>query len=297
MNYCILHSQKGKGSGGPLGSHIDREPGKEHTYKRAIPELIQQNRHFKCPKDRDQMPMHLAIKDRINEGYHGKRKLRGDAVKYVDHILSASPNAMLRMVKDPDKFESWIEENRKFIEDEFGAENIVRFSLHMDEKTPHIHAVVVPLQKDGALSWYRDSRKDFKKGIDMLHDRQSRYAERMEQFGLERGKEYTGVKHSTTSEYLKEVEDISERDNTHLLEPVKGLFSVDKAKTIEKHEETIKALKIALDLSKNQEDTIQFKWKMKEEKRKAKEIKDKAHIEYIKNLPRNRQKMKNERTR
>ena len=31
-------------------------------------------------------------------------------------------------------------------------ENIVRFTLHMDERTPHIHWVFVPITEDGRLS-------------------------------------------------------------------------------------------------------------------------------------------------
>ena len=33
-----------------------------------------------------------------------------------------------------------------------GEENITRFAVHLDEKTPHIHCVFVPITEDGRLS-------------------------------------------------------------------------------------------------------------------------------------------------
>lgn len=35
---------------------------------------------------------------------------------------------------------------------EYGAENILYVTVHMDEKTPHMHFGVVPITEDGRLS-------------------------------------------------------------------------------------------------------------------------------------------------
>lgn len=286
MNYCVYHSQKGKASGGPLGSHIDRQKGKEHTYKNADASLTEFNRNFNCPGGRDKMPMHLAIKDRINEGYNGKRKIRTDAVKFVNHTLTGSHEKMMRLIKDPEKFEAWIQENRKFIETEFGAENIVRFSLHLDEKTPHIHAVTVPLTEYGRLSW-----KELAGGKKEMHERQTRYHEKMQQFGFDRGKEWTGIKHENTQEYYKRLETIKNSDKNTLLEPVKGFLGIDKAKTLEKYENVINELKTALDESTNKEDVLDLKWRNQRDAnllQMQKAVEQVQRREYRKSLEKNR---------
>ena len=99
---------------------------------------------------------------------------------------------------------AWLKANVEFAKKEFGAKNIVRFTLHMDEKTPHIHCVHVPLTKDGRLS-----AKELMGGRFLLRDRQDRYAKAMSEFGLERGVKNSGVKHEKTREYatrMKEAE-------------------------------------------------------------------------------------------
>ena len=59
---------------------------------------------------------------------------------------------MKEIFADKEKSKEWIKENYKFLAKEFGKENIVRFTLHLDEKTPHLHAVTIPLTNDGRLS-------------------------------------------------------------------------------------------------------------------------------------------------
>ena len=59
---------------------------------------------------------------------------------------------MKEIEDNPQQREAWIVANLDFIKKEFGSENLVRFAVHRDEKTMHIHAVTVNLTKDGRLS-------------------------------------------------------------------------------------------------------------------------------------------------
>ena len=43
------------------------------------------------------------------------------------------------------RLDSWIDANLKWLRETFGNENLVSCVLHMDEKTPHLHATVVPI--------------------------------------------------------------------------------------------------------------------------------------------------------
>jgi hypothetical protein len=241
MGFAVYHVEKGKGSGGGQGNHIDRIEGKEHSFKNADPSRLHLNKNYPVPGDRHLKPLKDAIAERIKEGYHHKKKIRSDAVKFNKHILSGSPEDMQKIFSDPKKAEAWINANRKFIEKEFGKDNLVRFSLHMDEKTPHIHAVTVPLTDDGRLS-----ARDVTGDKDAFRDRQDRYAEAMKSFNLERGIRDTGIKHENASDYYKRIEEARKNVEKMNIEPVKGIFGIDKSKTIEKYKEALKSANLAL---------------------------------------------------
>jgi len=138
-----------------------------------------------------------AINERIKEGYKGKKALRKDAVKFIPMVLTGSHEEMKAIFKSSEKANAWVRANYDFVCKEFGKENIVRFTLHLDEKTPHIHAVVVPLTDDGRLS----AKERFGNRND-LSDRQTRYADGMEQFGLKRGVVGSKAKHTSEGWYI-----------------------------------------------------------------------------------------------
>jgi hypothetical protein len=234
MGFAIYHTSKGKGSGGGLGNHIDRTKGKEHTFKNADLERTHLNKEFIEKYKNISLPN--AVKKRIEEGYNNKRKIRTDSVKYLTHVLSGSHKEMTEIFKNKEKANEWLKKNYEFSCKEFGKENIVRFNLHLDEKTPHIHVVTVPLTKDGRLS-----AKEIignKKG---LEERQNRYAEQMKEFDLKRGlsAKHTERKHETAQEYRKRVKNVQNNSFKADLRPVKTLGVVRSNQTIEKLSEQL----------------------------------------------------------
>ena len=240
MGYAVYHTEKGKASGGGIGHHIDRTLGREYSYSHADPERKNLNRVFQVYKGRENTPLHDAISERIAEGYKGKRKIRNDAVRYLNHVLTGSHEDMKEIFKDKDKSQKWLNENYKFACQEFGHENIVRFTLHLDEKTPHIHCVTVPLTEDGKLS-----AKEIMGNKKVLRERQDKYADMMKSFGLDRGIGGTGIKHETQQQYYKRIEDAKKEAENMEIKLIKGLFGVKKDKTIEKLQNDLKSLKIA----------------------------------------------------
>ena len=145
-NLTVFHIEKGKGSGGALGNHIDRTEGKEHSYKNADSTKSHLNRTLNI-NSHSLKPLQKGIKDRIKEGYTGKRAVRSDAVKYMKVILSGSHEQM-KKIESSGNIESWTRDSVKWLSEQFGKENIVKAVLHLDEKTPHIHAVIVPLVQE-----------------------------------------------------------------------------------------------------------------------------------------------------
>lgn len=244
-NYAVLHSQKNSGSSGGLGNHIDRKEGKEHSFLNADKNRRHLNKEFAEEKFKG-LKLSEAIDKRIEEGYNGNRKIRTDAVKSVNHIFSGSNERMLQIFSDEKKKMEWLRENYKFACREFGKDNIVRFTLHMDEKTPHIHCVAVPLTKDGRLS-----AKEIIGNRKQMELRQDRYAEAMNKFGLERGisAKLTKARHETAKEWNRKVANNIENKP---FEEVKSFLGINKSKTIEKAKNELKTLQFKIAEQKTQ---------------------------------------------
>jgi hypothetical protein len=200
MGYAVLHVEKGAGSGGGLGNHIDRKEGKEHSFENANPDLKHLNINYDLNKycTKEFTP---AINSRISDGYKSNRKIRTDATKYCTVILTGSHKEMIHLQKEPEEFKKWIYKNEEFAKSEWGAENIVRFTLHLDETTPHIHCVFVPLTNDGRLS-----AKEVLGNRKNLANLQDRYGIDMKEFGLKRGLRGSKSKHETVQEYYGRIE-------------------------------------------------------------------------------------------
>ena len=230
--YAVIHCQKGKGSGGGQGYHIDRDPEHAHTFGQVDPTRRILNREF-APDKFTQLSMPEAIAVRIKEGYTSNRAIRADTVRYVDMIMSGSHEQMKELEKNG-QITEWAKQSQKLAEDMFGKENIVRFTLHMDERTPHIHCVFVPITEDGRLS-----AKEIlsRKNLSLVQDR---YGEMMKPFGFERGEKGSLAVHDTPKEYYGRVVQTN-KEIENLV--VKGLLGTDWKKTAENAINALKSIK------------------------------------------------------
>jgi len=113
-------------------------------------------------------------------------KHRKDAVVGIEIMLSASPEFFDAIEKDREKlakhptFLEWVKKSVGWLKAEFGT-NLVDTVLHMDESSPHLHSIVVPLTKDGRLCG-----KELMSRAN-LQRRQTEYAKAVDGFGLKRG--------------------------------------------------------------------------------------------------------------
>src|SRR5690606_10808376 len=160
---------------------------------------------------------------------------------------------MKEIFSDSKKANAWVRANYDFVCKEFGKENIVRFTLHLDEKTPHIHAVVVPLTDDGRLS----AKERFGNRND-LSDRQTRYADAMEQFGLKRGIVGSKAKHTSEGWYIAKQREAEKA----ILNPLERLNSLERLNPLKK----IKVLTEGLKLAQNHKFDSEQKAKREESK-------------------------------
>lgn len=300
MSYAVYHAEKGAVSPGGIGKHIDREPGAEHTYQHSDPERRDLNQNILL-NEHCKKALHTAISDRISEGYSAKNKagelkaIRKDAVKYTTHILTGSHEQMKKIEADPNIRKAWIDKNLEFIKNEYGEKNIVRFSVHRDEKTMHIHAVTVPLTEDGRLS-----AKELLGDRLVMSQRQDRYAEQMKSFGLERGQKATGIKHESAREYYSRIEKAQETISKNDFKPEKNVLGVYKSESVEEMQNILKSQKTALKskdleierLKQQQKKDSEFKIKITESRKSLdqslkKSLTDEKYRAYVKEVKTN----------
>lgn len=127
----------------------------------------------------------------------GDKVIRKDATVAVEMLLTASPEFFLTASQD--KQNLWVQKNLAFLKERYGV-NLVNAVIHRDEKTPHIHAVIVPITPDGRLNC--KSVFGEKKELSQL---QSDYANAMRGCGLERGIEKSFASHKDVKSFYSEL--------------------------------------------------------------------------------------------
>jgi hypothetical protein len=128
--------------------------------------------------------------ERIQEA--GIKIRRSDQIRCVEIVLTASPEFFKRDADERalDVQDSrWLKDVRTYLNETYGEKNVVACQLQQDEKSPHVHAVVVPITPDGRLS----ARDVFNPRT--LRDYQTKFAEAMKPHGLMRGVEHSQAKH------------------------------------------------------------------------------------------------------
>ncbi len=215
--YAIIRVEKHSTMGtiGGIGHHLDRT--------RETPNADSQRAHLnRTWIDGEWVPWgdrpresgeHLeAFKRRLADFKQRGGTIQKNAVLALEVLMTASPEAFQDPAFD---FEGWLVAQSDYLHQKFGAANLVSAVLHMDEETPHVHALVVPeiqrVEKRGnkktakpptpkapkpalAASQWVGSRA-------LLRELQDDYAGDMARFGLKRGKERSGARHTPVSEY------------------------------------------------------------------------------------------------
>ncbi|PKD96697.1 MobV family relaxase, partial [Macrococcoides caseolyticum] len=91
-----------------------------------------------------------VIEKKIEQNYNQKRKIRSDAVKHIDGIITSDDKFFEQ--KSDSEIKDFFKNSLEFLEKEYGRENLLYATVHLDEKVPHMHFGFVPLTKDGRLS-------------------------------------------------------------------------------------------------------------------------------------------------
>lgn len=187
MAYAILRTTKLKSAGEIAGSLA-------HTYRtratpNADPARLDLNEHHDP----------ATAPDKIREAIYSRlpKKRRSDSVLCLEYFIGASPEYFSDNQDGADYFAAALE----WLRERHGAENLVAWSIHRDETSPHLVAYVVPML-DGKLN-----AKHFLGGKAKLSAMQTDFAARAgAPHGLERGIEGSKAKHTTIRQYYAALE-------------------------------------------------------------------------------------------
>lgn len=151
MSYVIARVIKVKSTAiGAMQYHNDRAPG-EHLNPDIDPERTHLNYELHDAEG-CYLPRKYAaeVDAKIAANRTSGRKVRRDAVKLVEGIITASPEFFEG--KSEEECRRFFEDAYEFVCAEMGAENMIHFTVHMDETTPHAHwgAVGCPRSKTAA---------------------------------------------------------------------------------------------------------------------------------------------------
>jgi len=144
------------------------------------------------------------------------RTVRSDAIRAMEVILTGSPEVFTRdeQGRATDYSQSqWAQDNLDFLKKTFGEKNVISCTLHQDEKSPHFHAVIVPITADNRLS-----AKELFNPVTM-RGYQTAYAEAMQPHGMTRGVEHSQAVHQPMQRmYGQQVQEA--RQGAELTQPV-----------------------------------------------------------------------------
>jgi len=132
--------------GGPaksLEAHHERKKEKYRSNPDVDVSRSAENYHIIAP----QFSYYYEIQSRIEKA---KCKVRKDSVRFIDTIITASPEFF--QSRPPKEVEEYFRRAADFLAEEVGRHNIFSATVHMDERTPHMHLCFVPLTKDNRLS-------------------------------------------------------------------------------------------------------------------------------------------------
>ena len=234
MGYAVLHLEKAKGTDSRMSAHIERTvhpKNADRTGTHLNRELVQ---FPEGVRNRTQ-----AIAHRI-ETAGIRRKVSANQVKAIRILLTGS-NKDMKQMEAEGRIEDWCNDSLKWIRETYGEQNLVSAVLHMDEKTPHIHATVIPIvtgerrkagqeEQNGKKKYRKKNPQDVRLCADDVMARhrlkhyQDTYAQAMNKYGLQRGVDGSLAKHISTMQYYKQL--VEQQDS--LQENIENLLGLEE---------------------------------------------------------------------
>jgi len=129
--------------------------------------------------------------------------IRTNAVLALDYVFTASREFFERgdERERSARLDDWRDRTMAWLRGHFGEANVVAAILHRDELTPHIQAMVVPINEKGRLS-----ATDFIDGPAKLRGMHDSYHAAVEDLGLIRGVQGSVATHQDVKDYYAKIQ-------------------------------------------------------------------------------------------
>jgi hypothetical protein len=219
------------GDAAKLGAHHERGVDYKGGSNPNIDHGRTEDNYYLVDKRRDGS-VFGRVDRRIKEGHTAKNKdgtpkvIRDDAVPALDVFFGFSSDDSTGLRPKGEKLTLYFEKCLEWAKNRFGEANIISAVVHLDEETPHMHLLAVPIvAKTNEKGVVLDSRLNAKALIGemgSLRKMQDSFFENVsgtKEFNLKRGEkvEITKRKHIPTSQLkartAKEVEELQEKKN------------------------------------------------------------------------------------
>ena len=229
-----MHLEKAKGTDSRMSAHIERTvhpKNADRTRTHLNRELVQFPEGVRNRTQAIAQPIETA-------GI--RRKVSANQVKAIRILLTGS-NKDMKQMEAEGRIEDWCNDSLKWIRETYGEQNLVSAVLHMDEKTPHIHATVIPIvtgerrkagqeEQNGKKKYRKKNPQDVRLCADDVMARhrlkhyQDTYAQAMNKYGLQRGVDGSLAKHISTMQYYKQL--VEQQDS--LQENIENLLGLEE---------------------------------------------------------------------
>lgn len=182
-NYCILRFEK-------IHSTRDLAGRVAHNTRERMPKNAD-------PSKTDENQTFFGSSKTVLESFQAKLppKVRKNAVLAVEAVVTLSAEAAERL---GDKVDDYFRSAGKWLNSRLGGVgNTISVAIHWDEKVPHLHLLSIPLV-DGKLS----AKTLLGGSRDRMRQLQTDFAKDVgQQFGLDRGVEHSGYRHTDPKEF------------------------------------------------------------------------------------------------
>ncbi len=188
--YAVLRIAKVKTMGhvAGLGVHVERE----RETRNADEERRSQNERLAGTGD-----WCADVERRLADA----PTIRKNAVLAIEHVMTASPEFFA--AGDEPRVEAWRDASMAWLRETYGERNVVAAVLHRDELTPHIQALVVPIDDNGRLN----ARGFIGGDRGRLSELQDGYHDAVGRLGLARGVRGSVAEHQTVKEYYAKIQE------------------------------------------------------------------------------------------
>ena len=314
MNYAIFRSEPiyTLNDLAQIGSHNKRE-------KKAY----NSNPDIKLEKTKDNIEL-VPLESKYVKGFYEKTKEyrkeheermkteREDRRKTFRQMLDKSKSVVAdEMIftttpgffddKSKEDINKWANKCMEFVYEDLGytKEQVLHATVHMDEKTPHIHCVVIPLvkklDKRTNTERYTISKKQYIRDKNHLSELQDKYCDRLNKAGfeLERGIKNSDTEHIAIKEFKKVTRSL---DNQLEVRNQKLDNAINE---LEENMKSNKSVMFDKDLVKIKKETFDSMNKVIDESKKLNELKPKMKkvIENMEYYTSNYKKTYNENNR